>query len=80
MTHFLISAGPIPAGALSFGSLSAFPSNRASMPSSRMQGVLPHNNVGQWASSQHQQPMFSAVSSQVWLMELSCPILLTVYL
>ncbi|XP_058722408.1 probable ADP-ribosylation factor GTPase-activating protein AGD14 isoform X1 [Vicia villosa] len=56
--------GPIPAGALSFGSLSSFPSNGASMPSSRLAGVLPHNNVGQWASSQHQQPMFSAVSSQ----------------
>lgn len=69
---FFISAGPIPAGALSFGSLSAFPSNGALMPSSGQEVVLPHDSVGQWASSQHQQPMFSAVNSQVWLMELSC--------
>ncbi|XP_050903318.1 probable ADP-ribosylation factor GTPase-activating protein AGD14 isoform X2 [Lathyrus oleraceus] len=56
--------GPIPAGALSFGSLSAFPSNGALMPSSGQEVVLPHDSVGQWASSQHQQPMFSAVNSQ----------------
>ncbi|CAI8598368.1 unnamed protein product [Vicia faba] len=56
--------GPIPAGALSFGSLSSFPSNDASMPSSGLEVVLPHNNVGKWASLQHQQPMFSAVNSQ----------------
>ncbi|KAL5058293.1 hypothetical protein RYX36_029897 [Vicia faba] len=34
------------------------------MPSSGLEVVLPHNNVGKWASSQHQQPMFSAVNSQ----------------
>ncbi|CAK8534189.1 unnamed protein product [Lathyrus sativus] len=56
--------GPVPAGALSFGGLSSFPSNGTSMLSSGQAVVLPQNNVGQWASSQHQKPMFSAVNSQ----------------
>lgn len=79
----ILSAGPIPAAAPSFGNFSAFPPSGASVPS-----VSPHNNVGQWASLQHQRPTFpasasqqfppsvgGAVNSQVWPMNLSCPIL-----
>ncbi|RHN52860.1 putative Arf GTPase activating protein [Medicago truncatula] len=51
--------GHVPTAAPSFGSFSAFTPSGASVPS-----VPPHNNVGQWASVQHQQPTFPAAASQ----------------
>jgi hypothetical protein len=68
------------------------PTNGASVPFPRLATVSSLDNVGHWASSQHQQPTFptvasqqfppsvgSAVNSQVWIMELSYQILLSVY-
>ena len=75
---------PSAPGAASVSGFSAFPLSGASGPSPGLATVPPINNAGQWASMQHQQPLFpanvsqstqqftppvgGAVNNQVWLM------------
>ncbi|KAJ1418601.1 ARFGAP/RecO-like zinc finger [Sesbania bispinosa] len=73
--------GPIPAsaptsasGAASISDFSAFPPSGASVPSTGLATVSPLNNVGQWASLQHQQPLFPTAVSQSTTQQFAPPV------
>lgn len=77
----VLSAGPIPAlalssasGAASVSGFSAFQPSGASVPSSGLATASPLNNVGQWANLQHQQPLFPAAASQPTTQQFARPV------
>ncbi|XP_027357949.1 probable ADP-ribosylation factor GTPase-activating protein AGD14 isoform X2 [Abrus precatorius] len=80
-THVSGVQGSIPAssltstpGATSVSGFSAFPPNAASVPSPGLTSVLRPNNAGQWASLQHQQPLFPAAVNQSTTQQFTPPV------